>query len=199
MKPEGEHNDIYWNQALRNGEDIALSYFFKLHNKSLCYFALNMIHNRLDVEDIVADCFFKLWQRRKNFETAENIKAFLYISCRNACLNYLNHQKVKTAFQEDYYRYLDYTDDSVLNKIIKSEVIQALNLEIELLPENYRIVFKLLYLDGKKTDEIALDLSLSVQTVRNYKARAIELLKTAMLKKSISVTLVATLFAIFES
>ena len=49
-----------------------------------------------------------------------------------------------------------------------------------------REVFNLIYFEGKKTDEIAFQLNLSVKTVRNHKARAVDQLKTAFLKKNLS-------------
>lgn len=182
--------EAHWIDALKKGDDQSLSYFFKLHAKPLGYFALRLVQDKLEAEDITAECFVKVWERRSDFITGENVKAFLYISCRNACLDYLRRLKVKSTAQEAYYNQLLSSEKTILYQIVKSEVLQALNQEIELLPENYRQVFKLIYFDYKKTDEIALELGISVQTVRNYKSRAVELLKATMLRKGISTAIV---------
>jgi len=92
---EGE----YWINAFRNGDDPSLSYFFKLYSKSLGYFAFRLVQDKLEDEDITEECFVKVWERRSDFKTEENLKAFLYISCRNACLDYLRRIKVKSAVQ----------------------------------------------------------------------------------------------------
>ena len=175
-----------WSASFRNGEDLALSFYFKLHAKSLGFFANRLVNDQLEAEDIVADCFVKLWERRASFPTEENIKAFLYISCRNACLDYLRRLKVKSLAQQAYLNQQNAQEDDILNHIVTAEVLAILNEEIAQLPDNYKQVFKLLYFDLKKTDEIANELGLSEQTVRNYKARAISLLKSAMLKRGIS-------------
>lgn len=185
MGPKAKEGE-YWIDAFRNGDDRSLSYFFKLYSKSLGYFAFRLVQDKLEAEDITAECFVKIWERRSDFKTEENVKAFLYISCRNACLDYLRRTKVKSAAQEAYYHQLLESEETILYQIVKSEVLQALNKEIELLPDNYRQVFKLIYFDYKKTDEIALEMGISVQTVRNYKSRAVELLKATMLRKGIS-------------
>lgn len=182
IRQEGEN----WSAALRNDEDPALSFYFKLYAKSLVFFATRLVSDQHEAEDIVADCFVKVWERRKTFQTEENIKAFLYISCRNACLDYLRRLKVKSLAQQSYFNQREPGDDGILNNIITAEVLAILSDEITQLPDNYREVFKLMYFDLKKTDEIAVQLGLSVQTVRNYKVRAIALLKTAMLKKGVS-------------
>lgn len=163
-----------------------IKYFFDLHHKSLCYFANRLVKDDLQSEDIVAECFFKLWERREDFGTEQNVKAFLYISCRNACLNYLQHLKVKTSVQKVYLEQLEKGEDTILYQIIKTEILEIVSKEVDELPEKMRDIFKLLYFNGKKTDEIAAELNLSVQTVRNQKTKAIALLKTSLLKKGVS-------------
>jgi len=187
------NEEEYWIKAFRKGDHQALSHFFKLYVKSLRYFAFRLVQDELEAEDITAECFVKVWERHHDFETEDNIKAFLYISCRNACLDYLRRLKVKSTAQEAYYSQLVNSEETILYQIVKSEVLEALNKEIEFLPDNYRKVFKLIYFDYKKTDEIALELGISVQTVRNYKARAVELLRVSMLKKGISTVLTSAI------
>lgn len=185
MEPNGKMDDKYWVQQLKNGNKKALSYFFDLHYTSLRYFATRLTQDELEAEDIVADCIFKLWNKQADFQTAENIKAFLYISCRNECLMYLRKLKRKTKAQEQYFDQLDPDGRNVLHTIIEAEFLNMLETEVNSLPERCSEVFKLIYFEGKKTSEIALELDLSIQTVRNHKSRALELLKTAFLKKGI--------------
>jgi len=179
-------DEQYWTAEFRRGNEQAAAYFFDLHYKSLCYFSSRLVNDQLQAEDIVSDCFFKIWQRRQDFQTAQNLKAFLYISCRNACMNYLQHLKVKTAVQADYLKQLEKGEETILYDIIRTEILDIVNKEIDLLPEKMAEIFKLLYFEGKKTDEIALQLNISVQTVRNQKVKAIGLLKTALFKRGIS-------------
>lgn len=179
-----DHAD--WLDVLAAGEEAGLAHFFKLHQKSLGYFAYKVVGDSDEAEDIVATCFVKLWEHRTEFPTPEKLKSFLYVSCRNACLNHLRNLKVQTSAQQNYFRELEGSERDVLYRIVESEVLQELHKEIELLPDNYREVFCKIYFQHQKTDEIAAELGLSVQTVRNYKARAVELLRNSMLKKGLS-------------
>lgn len=189
MELSSKNEELYWIEAFSRGEDQALAYFFDLHYKSLCYFSSRLIQDDVEAEDIVADCFIKLWKSDRKTYTAQNIKAFLYISCRNACFNYLKRLKIKTSVQEVYYKQLEQEENPILNSIIKTEVLDMMVKEIELLPEKCREVFKLIYFEDKKTDEIAQQLGISVKTVRNHKAKAIELIKSSVLKKGVTGTL----------
>jgi len=186
MSQIDKKDEQFWMDQFRFGNDKALAYFFDLHHKALCYFCKRMVQEHTEAEDIVSECFVKLWQRRDSFQTELSIKAFLYISCRNACLDFLKQLQRRTTRQEDYFRQLEVLDISVLNQVVESEFLNSLHLEVERLPEQCRKVFSLIYFEGKKTDEIAYLLGLSVKTVRNHKARAVELLHHAFLKKGIS-------------
>ncbi|TCD01660.1 RNA polymerase sigma factor [Pedobacter psychroterrae] len=186
---ERVNQDMQWIEEFQRGNESSLAYFFKEHHRSLCYFASKIVKDERQAEDIVADCFIKLWDRRETFENTDKIKAFLYIACRNNCLNYLRNEKRKTAAQELYLRQMDQHNDEIFYEIIDTEIVDILAREIESLPDKCREVFKLIYLGGKNTEEIAQELNLNVQTVRNHKSRAIELLKTQFLKKGLSATL----------
>ncbi len=184
MNKRSLHHD-YWISEFRKGNSLALNHIFDLHYRSLCYFAECMVKDQQEAEDIAAASFMKLWKKHADFETAQNMKAFLYISTRNACLDYLKHLKRQSLAQKEYFTQLCNEEDHILNYLIEAEYLQQLNEAIERLPEQCRAVFKLIYFDGLKTDEIAHEMSLSVKTVRNHKARAVSLLQAALLKRKL--------------
>ena len=178
-------DEIFWIEALRKGEEKALAHFFDLYYKSLCYFAGRLVQDDAEAEDIVSGCFVKLWKSERDVQTVESIKAFLYIACRNACFDHLRKLKVRTALQQEYYEQLETSDQTVLVKIVKTEVLDLLQNEIELLPEKCKEVFRLFYFEHKKTTEIMAALMLNEKAVRYQKAKAIEMLKTSLLKKGL--------------
>ena len=68
-------------------KDIEL--LFRQHYRPLCLFALHLINDVASAEDIVMDCYLKLWTKWKE-EEIKNPKSYLYIAVRNAC--YYNPQ-----------------------------------------------------------------------------------------------------------
>lgn len=185
--------EVYWIELFTAGNELALDYFFKLHYHPLRYFATSLVHEPMEAEDIVAGCFSKLWEKRSDFSNAENIKGFLYVTCRNYCFQFLRNLKRRNAAQQLYFEQLEQSERTVLNEIIEAELLNILEQEIILLPGRCSEVFRLIYFEGKNTNEIALQLDLSVQTVRNHKTRALELLKTAFLKRGVKDALILAL------
>lgn len=168
-------NDIM--EALRKGEPEALQSLLKLYYGALCLFAERMVTDRQAAEDIVGEAFIKLWKRRDNFATVQNIKAFLYISTRNAALNLLKQAKRESLSKKQLAYLSEEQGAFVLNDMVRAEVLREIMQEIDKLPEQCGKVLKLGYLQGMKNQEIATMLNISVHTVKNQKARAIQLLK----------------------
>ena len=163
--------------SFQQGEEKGFAWFFRLYYPTICFFANRLINDRLEAEDITDEAFIKLWERRGNFETAESIKNFLYLTVRNACFDLLRHQKVINVHREVIGRLNPTEDNFVLQEMIRSEVLGELYQAIEKLPAQCRKVFRLLYLEGKNYHEIASELQLSVNTIRNQKAIGIQLIK----------------------
>lgn len=169
----------------RNSDPMALKHLYGLHYKTLCYFAANLVQDKLQAEDIVADSYVKLWTLRTNFDTLTNIRAFLYITVRNACFNFLRQAKRMTAAQEEMFYLLQ--NDSVQLQFheIEASLLDKIYGEIESLPKQCRQVFKLFYIERLNTTEIAERMGLSRNTVQNHKLRAMRLLRTALLKRNL--------------
>ena len=159
---------------LKQGDPDAYAVFFNTYYAPLCYFAAQLVRDRPAAEDIVKDTFIKLWQKHRDFESPQNVKAFLYITVRNASLNFLRHMAVREATQKEL-RYLgkDKEEAFALNSMIKTEVLREVYYQIEKFPEKRKHIFKLAYLEGMKNEEIAKKLDISVSTVKTQKARAI--------------------------
>lgn len=168
-------NDII--VSLKNGDPEALQTLLKHYYSALCLFAERLLGDSAAAEDIVGESFVKLWKKRTDFENHQNLKAFMYITVRNACLNYLKQAKRDSLSKKQHAYLTGEKEEFVLNEMIRAEVLKEIMDAINNLPEQCRKVLKLGYLEGMKNQEIAAKLNISVHTVKNQKARGIQLLK----------------------
>ncbi len=70
-------------------DDLYYMYYRQLH-----FYCNSIIANEDDAQDIVSDVFVIFYDRFKQFDNLKQIKSYLYTSVRNACINYIRHQKV---------------------------------------------------------------------------------------------------------
>jgi RNA polymerase sigma-70 factor (ECF subfamily) len=143
---------------------------FNSYYKPLCLYAMHYLSGDADeAEDIVQECFIKLWKSR-----AENPKPFLYSAVRNACVDYLRRSKNISAeiHPEDLAGII--TDEAAAERSFdEAELWTA----VDSLPERCREIFLMSKLKGMKYREIAEELGLSEKTVEHQISKALRVLK----------------------
>ena len=140
----------------------------------LCLFAEHYVEDPQVAEDIVQECFIRLWQQKRVFENRYRLRAFLYTSVRNSALNEIERQKVVFAFkgkesgkaEKSFFR----------DHLIEAETYRILMSAIDNLPAQTRKVM-LLALEGNDNKEIADQLDIAVGTVHSLKKIAYKRLR----------------------
>ena len=100
---------------------------------------------------------------------------------RNRCLDHLRKKGIPTESLKPYDTYGIIDDDDAQER---SQTEARLWTAIDSLPEKCREVFILSKRDGLKYEEIAEELGLSVNTVRNQISKALKVLKEGVHKLS---------------
>jgi RNA polymerase sigma-70 factor (family 1) len=150
---------------------------FHLFNPALCFFARRLVNDQAIAQDIVTDVFVKLWQKQADFKTVYAVKAFLYISTRNACLNHNQQVQYQTRIRETIRQQSNDIDTDAMNEVIHTEVLRQVYTIVNELPEKCKEVMLLSYNKGLDCHEIARKMRLSVHTIRNQKNRGVHLVK----------------------
>jgi len=79
---------------------------------------------------------------------------------------------------------------------VEAEMLAELKKEVDLLPRKCMNIFRLAFYEGLDTNAIARKLGLSVKTVRNQKAKAVQLIRVSALKKNLLGDLIISLSCI---
>ena len=127
---------------------------------------LVMLRNTADAEDAVEDTFIKYMLSSPQFNDDEHEKAWLITVAANKCRDMLRSRK----------RHITESDDILRNYSIDRESTGVLEALMEV-PEKYRIVLTLHYIEGYKVDEIAEMIGKTSSAVKMRLAKGRELLK----------------------
>ncbi len=156
------------------GDRSAFEALFRLHYRALCGFAMSYVKDAEQSEDLVQDLFFRIWLDREKLTITTSIKAYLYTSVRNRCLNEVKARARMRVYDEAVD---ERTQEEGRGEDEHSERIARVQAAIELLPEERRKVFKLSRYEGLKYREIAERLGISVKTVENQMGKALGTLR----------------------
>ena len=134
-------------------------------------------------EDIVQEVFIKLWSNRDKLDLERELWPFIYTITKRETLNKLKSIKTsKIAFDTLLILLTDKFDHSILeNKELGNNIFEQVNN----LPTQQRTVFLLSKVDGASQQEIAEQLKVSKNTVKNHMAQAIKRLRKGLLEQFI--------------
>lgn len=183
--------------AFRQGDLAAFDAIYLKFRKPIITFCKYMV-SLDDAQDITSDVFVKLWKSREQWDNINNVKAFLYVSARNACLDFLKIQKRKSIREKDAATFLGQEQKLILKSDIESDLISLVKEEIDSLPQNCRAVFTMSYFDGYENAEIAEKLNISDKTVRNLKSTALNTIKKSLQNKGLQLSTILLLIQIVK-
>ncbi len=134
-------------------------------------------------EDLVQEVFISMLEGNQAFNSLNEVKYFLYAALKNRCLNHLRNQKVRDQYVQVQLSAQEETDN-YWDQVLREEVYAALYAAIRTLPPQCRQVMQL-SLEGLKLSEIAEKMSLSLDTVKEYRRNGKKKLLTLLHDKEL--------------
>ena len=157
-------------------DPIQFEMAYKQYFSSLVGFAYQYVEDSDTSEDIVQEMFGKLWNKVEGIDIRTNLKSYLFGAVRNACLNYLRHQKVVESHEsqsdEGYVHQINFLEMDELQEKVNEALAQ--------LPEKRRQIFELSRFEEKKYHEIAEELDISIKTVETQMSRALKVMREVL-------------------
>jgi RNA polymerase sigma factor (sigma-70 family) len=152
----------------------------------LCVYGSKYISDPADVEDLVTDVFIRFLDKPRSFNTMVAVRAFLFKSVFNACINWSIKQGRDDKNQENLQTYFSNEwEDYTLTRLIRNENALELSAAIEGISFQSRKVCKMLYYEGLSLSETAAQLNLSKNTVKNHQSRGLKILRARFNKERI--------------
>lgn len=143
-------------------------------------FCLSLVDNTAESADITIESINALFKKNADFDSIQNIQAFLYVTARNRCLNYL--RDMKRAYDARKRILATLTEAEANNDWLDIEFVHAIKRSIEQLPVRQRETIEYLYFSDKKYDyaTIAEKMNISVNTVDSHRKKALAVLRETL-------------------
>jgi RNA polymerase sigma-70 factor (ECF subfamily) len=136
--------------------------------------AYSMMHNETQAEDIAQDVFVKIWKALPVYDARASLSTWIYTITRNTCLTELKkratrptislHDPEMEAAAESIPALQSRSADAGAETDVGNLLVQ--------LPEKYRRVITLFYLEQKAYEEVAAMLGIPLGTVKTLLFRA---------------------------
>jgi len=139
------------------------------------------VHQKEAAEEIVSDVFVRCWLNRKSLTGVRNMDTYLFIAVKNQSLNYIKkHAHIYLVQIEDTNQVKLVNSFNPQEELEKKELHFKMQQSIEALPQQCRIIFKLIKEEGIKYKEVAEILNISPRTVQTQLFRAMKKLAVVL-------------------
>lgn len=177
------NDDLPLLQQLQAGNADAFNTIYKRYRIDLTVYALSILENEAEAQDVVQEFFISFWERKLYTLINTSVKSFLYVSIKNRCLNRLRDNDTRLRHLQEIQLSEGYTPPDEIDErpSLQQELSQAIELEAPLCSK----IFQLAYFDGLSYKQIAQAMDISPHTVRNQLVRALKILRGKVSRKYI--------------
>ena len=167
-------------QQLAEGDERAYEQIYHHYNKRLSLFALKIVRDPFLAQELLQDIFVQLWVSRALFAEVKYPSAYLFNMANNKMRDYLR----KMASDARLLDHLVLRNTELSNETEElvdfRESVVIVEKAVSELPEQRRIIYELSRKQGLSHDQIAEQLGVSRQTVKNNLVLALKHIRTFM-------------------
>ena len=169
-------------KALGAGDESAFCELYDRYWEQAFIAAKKRLDDDEMAKDIVQDVFINIWTLRNTLNVKTGFSSYLFGAIKLRIIGYFQSQKIKQRVLATALEKMKEIEDNAYDLSIYLEMEQEVSNEIDQFPENMRLAF-LMRGDDKTVREIALELGIAEQTVRNNVSEALRRLRILLSKK----------------
>lgn len=186
-------------ERIADGDEGAFTELFDMYVPRLYPVIDTIVHSESVVKDVIQDVFLRLWVVRGTLREVQSPKDYIFRMTYNQSFKHLRkvlrQEKLQIQYME---RELDKNDrpDTPQELLDVAQTRRLVEEAITLLPEQSRKIYRLSRHSGYRPQEIADQLRITVQSVRNSLTRSGQHIKDHLSRNGIIIPLVLALWCI---
>jgi RNA polymerase sigma-70 factor (ECF subfamily) len=158
---------------LVKGDARAFTEVFELYKDTVFAFAYSLTKSRETAEEVVQDVFLKLWERRAHVKVDTSFTAYVKTITYNQVIDFFRKAKTDRNLQQRIYKKVEDLRSGSEEWLLGKELEKLYHQAIEQLSPQQKKAYLMSRERDMSYEEIAAELQLSRNTVRNHIAEAI--------------------------
>ena len=173
-------------KRVAEGDEQAFRIVFDHYKEPFLAMAFKMTHSADTAEEIVQEVFVTLWVKRKLVAIAKNPKGYVFTILHNCIYAHFRKLVLERQLKSKMAHGEEQSENRIENLLLEKENTTIIENVISQLPPQQKLIYRLARQQGLSREEIALQLKISPNTVKNHLSAAMDNLRV-YLKKSLSV------------
>ena len=162
-------------ENIKQGDERAFEELYLSYREPALRFCNSILKDTEEAENIIQEVFIKIWNRRERINPELNFTSYLFTIIKNRVFDLLKEIKKRDFLKEKFWeKVLEY---QALDSEVKEERFAKIKEAVEGLSEKRKRIIKLNYEEGKSYEEIATQLNISKNTVKNQLVKAKQVIR----------------------
>ena len=171
------YNEKELFRLIAHDDESAFAIVFYRYKSNLFEYGMKITKSHTAAEELVQECFVKLWLSRRQLSAVDNPAGYLYMMARNAGVDYLRRLSLDANLQQKIWARISEVENPTLQKVQVSETQRLIDEAVAQLPPQQREVFLLSRYEGLNYEQIGLKMDIASNTVKNHLVKALKFIR----------------------
>lgn len=159
------------------GDEAVFTHIYELYSEKIYRLAYKFLKDIEQSEEVVQETFINLWLSREKLDANGNIWLYLFVIAKRLSLNALRQSARAVHLSDEVLPVIAEMHNGTEEEVLVHDLEQYTERIIQKLPRQQQLVFKLSRVEGLSHKEIAEQLHISQNTVKNHMVEALKTLK----------------------
>ncbi len=170
---------------IADGDERAFRIFFDLYRNRFYAVVLKMTKSDLVAEEIVQEVFMHIWEKRELLRNVQAPSAYFFTAVYRRIYNHYKRLALERRMLGHEAQSIGITD-ATNETVLANESKRLISKAIASLPPQQQLVFKLSKEAGLTREQVAKELNISPNTVKNHLGEAIKTIRVYLDKAGLA-------------
>lgn len=162
---------------LKAGDHKAFTAIYDRYAGKIFYQVNQMLRDAEVAKDLVQELFITVWSKADHIKAEAKLGGYLYVAAQNTVFKYIQRSKLEDSYLKSLAEFSTELSNNTTEQLDEKELHALIEQYIKELPPKMREVFELSRMQELSYHEIALQLAISEQTVKNQVSSALKILR----------------------
>lgn len=167
-------------ERLNQDDELAFRTIYDTLYAKVYRFAFSLTKSRDQADEVVQETFIRLWVNRRDIDGGQSIDAYLFTIARRLVIDMMRSAGSNAALRERLWQRLQLEDNTTEEAILGRNLAEQVAKVIDLLPPQQQQIYRLSREKGLTHEEIADQLHISKNTVKNHLVSALKRVRKAL-------------------
>lgn len=156
------------------------------YHKAVYHNIKKLVHDEEAALDILQEVFMSLWENREKLDLSSFTGGWLFVVSYNKSISYLRKKVIESIDYSEGFAELQADENKEWNDQVEMDYLMKLKVleeAVDILPHRKKQVFQMCRFEGRSKEEVAEQLQLSTDTVKDYLKQSNQMIRRYILAK----------------